>query len=277
MEQSRLDEIVDKLIEILCAEQNADISQLGLENFSYAEKREIFRVLSIRREPAPLSQEFMKLQNELLSYETKERGIVEISTLNFFSNMAIFYGDIRSLKTDAIVNAGNPSMLGTYDPTDTSTKSVIMQAGGLQIRQELSLLKNRTGRDEERGEAKITKAYNLPCKYIIHTVGPEIKKGKEVSYNDKVMLANCYKSCLNLAKDKGLGSVAFCAVSTGVYNFPKQLASKIAVATVKDWFKENKSDIKVVFCVYDLETKKYYEENFRDYDINTKNAKKDEN
>lgn len=267
MEQSRLDEIVDRLIEILCGEQNADVGKLGLETFSYAEKREIVRVLSIRREPAPLTQEFMKLQNELLSYETEQRGIAEIDGLKFIHGMAIYRGDIRTLKVDAIVNAGNPAMLGSFDPTDNSTDAVIMLAGGLQIRQELSLLKNRTGRDEERGTAVVTKAYNLPCKYVIHTVGPEIKKGKDVSYRDKIDLANCYKACLNLAEEKGLVSIAFCAISTGVYNFPKELASKIAVSTVKDWLEDTKSNIKVVFCVFDTDTKKYYEQNFKNYDI----------
>ena len=151
MEQSELDTIVNRLIEILCAEQKADVSKLGLETFSYAEKREIIRVLSIRREPAPLSAEFMKLQNDLLSYETKQRGIVKIDSFKFISNMAIYKGDIRQLKVDAIVNAGNPEMLGSFDPTDKSIDATIMLAGGLQIRQELSVLKDIACGEFERG------------------------------------------------------------------------------------------------------------------------------
>ena len=171
--------------------------------------------------------------------------------------MAIFYGDIRSLKTDAIVNAGNPSMLGTYDPTDTSTKSVIMQAGGLQIRQELSLLKNRTGRDEERGEAKITKAYNLPCDYVIHTVGPIWNGGRS---KEEELLASCYFHSMQVALEHEIRSIAFPSISTGVYSFPVELAAKIAVKTVSRFLEDNKNSFDLVeWVLFDSVTESVYE------------------
>lgn len=266
MTEKRLNEIVDKLVEILCAEQKADMEKLGLDEFTYAEKREIVRVLMVKRLPAPLSSEFMSLQNELLSYESKKRNLHELDELVFKKNMAIYFGDIREIHADAIVNAGNPKLLGSFDGQDNSIDSVIIMAGGLQIRQELNLLMSRQGRPEQRGSAKITKGYNLPSKFVIHTVGPEIVNDN-VRYNDKIDLSNCYKACLDMAEEKGLKSIVFPAISTGTYHFPKELASKIAVSTVKEWLEKHKSNILVVFCAFDAETKKFYEENFRNYDI----------
>lgn len=264
MDESRLNEIVNRLIEILFNEQNINVELLNLNNFSYEEKREVLRILSIKRKPEPLSTEFMKLQNELLKFEAKQRGIFKVENLNFDRNMAIYFGDIRKIDSDAIVDAVRPMTVGSFDPHDKSTDSVIISAGGLQIRQELNHLLQRQTCNEERGMAKITKAYNLPSKFIIHTIGPEIKN-KIVSYKDKVQLSQCYKSSLDLAVEKNLKSITFCAISTGTNNFPKELAAKIAVSTVVDWLKIHGEVIKVIFCVFDEKTKALYEENLKNY------------
>lgn len=255
-----LDEKLNRLIEILCEDEGVDIKKFDLDNLDIGEKRVIFRGLSNQRQPMPLSSEFMRLQDEILSYEREHKVIIDVNKLEYDKNMTIFAGDITTLKVDAIVNAGNSKMLGSFAPCDPSIDNVIMSAGGLQIRQELNFLMNKQGHPEPNGKAKLTKGYNLPASYIIHTVGPIIFD--RVSYHDKIDLANCYKSCLNMALENKFKTIAFCCIATGVFKFPRDLASKIAVTTVSNWLKEHDYPIKVVFCVYNDFDRRLYEENF---------------
>ena len=256
-----LNEKLDRLIQILCHDENVDINKFHLQELGIGDKRVIFRGLSNQRQPSPLSSEFMKLQDEILSYEREHKPIVDVNKLAYSKNMTIFQGDITSLKVDAIVNAGNSRLLGSFEPCDPSIDNIIMSAGGLQIRQELNYLMTKQGHPEPNGQAKITKGYNLPASYIIHTVGPLIVD--KVSYHDKIDLINCYKSCLNLAVESGLKTIAFCCISTGTFRFPRDLASKIAVSTVNDWLKENNYPI----CVYNDFDRKLYEEKFAELNI----------
>ena len=260
-----LDEKLNRLIEILCQDEGVDIAKFKLNELDIGEKRIIFRGLSNQRQPMPLSSEFMRLQDEILSYEREHKVIVDVNKLDYADNMTIFLGDITTLKVDAIVNAANSEMLGSFEPCDPSIDNVIMSAGGLQIRQELNFLMNKQGHPEPNGRAKLTKGYNLPASYIIHTVGPMVYD--RVSYHNRIDLANCYKSCLNLALESKFKTIAFCCISTGTYKFPRDLASKIAVKTVHDWLKEHGFPIKVVFCVYNDYDRKLYEESFDDLDL----------
>lgn len=260
-----LDAKLDRLIQILCHDENIDVNKFHLKELDIGEKRVIFRGLSNQRQPSPLSSEFMRLQDEILTYEREHKVIVDVNKLAYSKNMTIFQGDITTLKVDAIVNAGNSRLLGSFEPCDSSIDNIIMSAGGLQIRQELNYLMTKQGYPEPNGQAKITKGYNLPASYIIHTVGPLILD--KVSYHDKIDLINCYKSSLKLALESGLKTIAFCCISTGTFRFPRDLASKIAVTTVNDWLKENNYPIKVVFCVYNDFDRKLYEENFLELGI----------
>lgn len=260
-----LDQKLTRLIEILCEDENVDINKFKLDELDIGEKRVIFRGLSNQRQPMPLSSEFMRLQDEILSYEREHKVIVDVNKLEYAKNMTIYMGDITTLKADAIVNAANSEMLGSFIPCDSSIDNVIMSAGGLQIRQELNFLMNKQGHPEPNGKAKLTKGYNLPASYIIHTVGPIIYG--RVSYHDKIDLANCYKSCLNLALESKFKTIAFCSISTGTYKFPRDLASKIAVKTVYDWMKEHNYPLKVVFCVFNDFDSKLYMEAFDELEI----------
>lgn len=261
-----LDGKLNRLISILCTEQKIDINKFHLQDCSLGDKRMIFRGLSNQRQPEPLSAEFIRLQDEILSYERDHKIIVDVNKLQYKNNMTIFLGDITSLRADAIVNAGNSRMLGSFEPCDSSIDNVIMSAGGLQIRQELNFLMSKQNhRPEPNGKAKLTKGYNLPANYIIHTVGPLILD--KVSYHDKIDLQNCYKSCLEMAVSNGFKSIAFCCISTGQFRFPRELASKIAVTTVSEWLKEHDYPIKVVFCVYNDFDRKLYEEKFEELSI----------
>ncbi len=255
-----LDEKLNRLIEILCEDEGVDINKFNLDSLDIGEKRVIFRGLSNQREPIPLSSEFMRLQDEILTYEREHKLIVDVNRFEYYDNMTIFQGDITTLKVDAIVNAANSKMLGSFVPCDPSIDNVIMSAGGLQIRQELNFLMTKQGHPEPNGKAKLTKGYNLPASYIIHTVGPIVYD--RVSYHDRIDLANCYKSCLNLAVENKFKTIAFCCIATGQFRFPRDLAAKIAVTTVSNWLKENNYPIKVVFCVFNDFDRKLYEETF---------------
>ena len=256
---------LDRLIEILCLEnKNLNINNLNLKNKSYDEKLKVFNYLCLTREGAPLSFEFLKLQNDILAYENSKRKIVDAQNLNYTNNMSIYVGDIRDLKADAIVCGGKDAF--TEKKSETSLSSKVLLSGGLQIRQELQFLLSKQDEYNPNGFAKIIKAYNLSSKYIIYTVGPRIRFGR-LGYREKEDLVNCYKACLDLALSKNLETIVFSCISTGGKNYPKKLASDIAVCTVSHWMKTNGYPFKVVFCVYDEETKKYYESNFNDYVI----------
>ena len=145
--------------------------------------------------------------------------------------------------------------------------SNIVLYGGIQIRQDLNFIINKQQYVEPVGSAKLVKGYNLPAKFVVCTVGPNIISGRGVGYREKEGLINCYKSCLELALEKGLKSIAFCAISTGNKNYPKALASEIAVSTVFNWLKAHKFPLKVVFSLVDSDNVEHYETAFKDYDV----------
>ena len=174
--------------------------------------------------------------------------------------MLLWQGDITRLKVDAIVNAANAQLLGCFHPLHKCIDNAIHSAAGVQLREECHQLMQQQGHLEPTGTAKITKAYNLPCKHVIHTVGPIIPNGIPTAFQQE-QLASCYRSILQLADEKRLESVAFCCISTGEFRFPNQLAAEIAVKTVSDFFVEHPgSSIKqVVFNVFKDMDKRIYE------------------
>ena len=219
-------------------------------------KRDLFRALRNVRWPKPVSEEFLRLQDEELQVQLQEKGIVELPNMP----IQIWQGDITRLKVDAIVNAANSQMLGCFHPLHKCIDNAIHSAAGVQLREECYQLMLQQGHDEPTGQAKITKAYNLPCRYVIHTVGPIIPTGIPTPMQ-KEQLASCYRSIMQLADENHLESVAFCCISTGEFCFPNGLAAEIAVKTVKDFLVEHpECSIKqVVFNVFKDVDKKIYE------------------
>lgn len=247
------EKIVDRLLEII--KLNFSI-KMQLPN-DYNQKRELLWGLLNQIPPYDFGDEFFELQDKLLSSETNEKQIITINDLKFNENIAIFQGDITTLQVDVIVNAGNRQLLGCFVPHHKCIDNIILSCGGFEIRNDLNVIMQKQGHEEPNGNAKITKAYNLPSKYIIHTVGPCIYAN--VKEKDKQDLANCYISSLELAKEMNLKSIAFCCISTGEFMFPNDIACDIAVDTVKNWLKENKYDIKVVFNVFKELDRSLYE------------------
>lgn len=242
---------LDRLIEILCAERGEKCHALSEE-----EKPQYFRALCNIRMPIPASQEFLKLQDEYLSEQTRMRGIVDVTTLSYNGGISLWQGDITCLNSDAIVNACNSKLLGCFQPLHNCIDNCIHSFAGIQVR--LDCQKIMQGGDEPSGKVKVTSAYNLPSKYIFHTVGP-IVSGKVTTQNESD-LKSCYISCLDKAKEMKLKSIAFCCLSTGVFGYPKDKACDLAVRTVKAWLAENDGDIKIIFNVFTDEDKKFYKE-----------------
>ena len=213
-------------------------------------KRDLFRALRNVREPKPVSEEFLRLQDEELQAQLQEKGVVELDAVQQLS-ILLWQGDITRLRVDAIVNAANAQMLGCFHPLHRCIDNAIHSAAGVQLREECHRLMLQQGHLEPTGQAKITKAYNLPCKYVIHTVGPIIPDGIPTAFQ-KEQLASCYRNIMVCADENGLGSVAFCCISTGEFRFPNRLAAEIAVQTVKDYLNSHPdcSVRQVVFNVF---------------------------
>ena len=223
-----------------------------------AAQRRLLRSLMNIRPPMPLRRDFVTVQDELLSAEREEKGVVDVSVLPVAADprIAVWQGDITRLNADAIVDADNSALLGCFCPCHGCIDNAIHSAAGLQLRDECSLIMSAQGHAEPTGRAKLTKAYNLPARYILHTVGPIIYD--RVTQKDREDLASCYRSCLKLAAEHHLSSVAFCCISTGEFHFPNQEAAGIAVKTVSEFLRQDTSIRKVIFNVFkDLDAKIY--------------------
>lgn len=215
-----------------------------------AERQKILlRGLMNVRNPHPISPEFLEIQDTYLWEETAQKGITDIRDLPPLQpGLYLWQGDITTLKCDAIVNAANSGLTGCYIPNHRCIDNAIHTYAGVELRLTCEAIIKAQGHPELTGRAKITPAFNLPCKYVLHTVGPII--GSQVTGRDKSLLASCYRSCLELAAIYDLESVAFCCISTGEFHFPNDLAAEIAVGTVKEFLKQQTSVKKVIFNVF---------------------------
>lgn len=214
-------------------------------------QRDLLRALMNVRPPMPIGAEFLKVQDEYLSVERDMAGVVNggsLPPLCSDERLALWQGDITTLKVDAIVNAANSGMRGCFHALHSCIDNIVHSKSGIQLRLYCDEMMNRQGYEEPTGQAKITPAFNLPSRYVLHTVGPII--GGRVTQRDRELLASCYRSCLELAAEHGLESVAFCCISTGVFHFPNQEAAEIAVKTVTDFLNTPSSVKKVIFNVF---------------------------
>ncbi|MBR0036047.1 MAG: protein-ADP-ribose hydrolase [Bacteroidales bacterium] len=196
---------------------------------SLEERQRLMRALMNVRQPLPANAELLKAQDWELQQQAADKGTVTIEG----EGLKLWQGDITRLKVDAIVNAANAQMLGCWSPLHACIDNCIHSAAGIQLRQECYQLMQAQGHDEETGKAKITQGYNLPARYVIHTVGPIIPDGIPTPEQEE-QLASCYRSCLDIAEQHQLRSIAFCCISTGVFHFPNQRAAEIAIRTVRE-------------------------------------------
>ena len=219
---------------------------------------QLLRGLLNIREPRRIGTDFLQIQDAYLQEETAAKGITDAADLMPLQpGLYLWQGDITTLKCDAIVNAANSDMTGCYCPNHSCIDNAIHTYAGVQLRLACAEIIDRQGHPEPTGQAKITAAFDLPCRYVLHTVGPIING--RVTKADKELLSSCYRSCLELAAEKGLESVAFCCISTGEFHFPNQLAAEIAVQTVKEFLQTPTIIKKVIFNVFKDMDKKIYE------------------
>ncbi len=226
------------------------------------EQRALLRGLMNVRAPQRASAEFLQVQDEYLQEEIAAKGITDVACLRpERPGVCLWQGDITTLKCDAIVNAANSGMTGCYVPNHKCIDNAIHTFAGVELRYECSKLMSAQGCPEPTGKAKITPAFNLPSKYVLHTVGPIV--GGSVTQRDKDLLASCYRSCLELAAQNNLESLAFCCISTGEFHFPNSLAAQIAVREVIEFLGQETSVKKVVFNVFKSLDKAIYEDLLR--------------
>ena len=221
-------------------------------------QRQLLRGLMNLRAPQRADADFLQTQDAYLQGETAAKGITDAADLAPMQpGLYLWQGDITTLQCDAIVNAANSGMTGCYIPNHRCIDNAIHTFAGVELRLACAELMEQQGYPEPTGRAKITPAFNLPCRYVLHTVGPIIDG--RVTKSDKELLASCYRSCLALAAENNLESVAFCCISTGEFHFPNELAAQIAVETVKDFLKKQTSVKKVIFNVFKDLDKAIYE------------------
>lgn len=233
---------LDYLVKSLC-EDSIQYKEMKVEN---NEKRMAMRSLMNIRMPKPISSEFLKIQDEFLQQESVEAGIIswkEIPSVGeqfgmkyeYADKISLWQGDITKLKVDAIVNAANSQMLGCFVPCHKCIDNAIHSTAGIELREECNHYMNQKKEkdryyEEPTGSAVVTKAYNLPCNFIIHTVGPIVhNRLTDTLRND---LRSCYQSSLQAAVDHGIRTIAFCCISTGEFRFPNEDAAQIAWTTI---------------------------------------------
>ena len=239
------------LIKYLIAE-NPNYSDIEIPTDN-TEQFRLYRSLVNIRPAVPADDKFLKTEDEFLTEYTAEKGITDIADLKPVEDgIYLWRGDITTLKCGAIVNAANSGMTGCWQPCHNCIDNCIHTFSGVRLRYKCTEIMQKQGQAEPTGSAKITPAYNLPCDYVIHTVGPVVS-GK-LNKEHCELLRSSYNSCLEIAVQNNIRSIAFCCISTGVFGFPQRAAAEIAVETVRKF--RTKHNIEVIFNVF---TEKDYE------------------
>lgn len=219
---------------------------------------DVFRSLMNITMPDGLNGSFYALQDRIIRKEYENKRIVDVDeSVRLCENIYLHQGDITCLDVDAIVNACNEKLLGCFVPLHRCIDNAIHSYAGLQVRRDLVSVMQEQGFDEPNGKVKVTKGYNLPARYIFHTVGPIVYGN--ISDGSIEDLRNCYISCLKKAMEMKLMSIAFPCISTGEYHFDNAVACDVAYDAVSSFMKENqKSNLKVIFVTFKDIDKRLY-------------------
>ena len=269
----KLDEPFEKRTSLLSVQQYEEsldhilsaIAPKGKSN-ALSDKRKMLRATLNTLPPYSLSEAQIESLDGILQYELKRKSIT--SNLSVATNhnlggtkISVWLGDITTLEIDAIVNAANGQLEGCYQPLHACIDNAIHSASGVQLRNDCSKIIELQGHLEKTGQAKITRAYNLPSRYVIHTVGPIVNERLTEKHKEDLRMA--YTNCLNICKEVNqVKSVAFCGISTGLFGFPKKEAAGIAFQSVVDWLDNNPNVMEhIVFNVFDEESQRLYHKN----------------
>jgi O-acetyl-ADP-ribose deacetylase (regulator of RNase III) len=257
-QNERIEYLIDTLLK-----ENPRYKDVGIPE-APDEQWRLLRSLMNVRPAAPIREDFLKIQDAYLTERIVERGIVESSVLPATAldpRIIVWRGDIATLRIDAIVNAANSRMEGCWQPCHACIDNCIHTFSGVQLRMRCHEIMTEQGHEEPTGQAKITPGYNLPARYVLHTVGPIINHS--LSKRDCDLLASCYASCLKAAEENGCHGIAFCCISTGVFRFPQDKAAEIAVRTVKEFLNNGSTLERVVFNVFTPEDERIYRQLLR--------------
>ena len=266
-------ERLDYLIKYLLNEnKNIKINKIPSDEVS---KKELYRSLCNIRDPLPISQKYLQIENEYLQEELKKKNITQVENIKTIHEIfpqtklkhkyqiCLWKGDITTLEIEAIVNAANSQGLGCFLPLHNCIDNQINSNAGISLRLECNDIMKQKNYHLGTSDAIITNGYNLPVKYIIHTVGPIIYN--EVTEKEVLELKECYINSLELAKKNNIKTIAFPCISTGEFRFPKELASKLAIDTIKEYLNTNEKYFeKVIFNVFTEEDYKIYLKNLGD-------------
>jgi len=260
-----LDWIIDKLANDKCLTPYTQAHPAPTN--SEADKKQWLRAMLTLRPAGFFDQELFSAIDNWLSKQNQHRPMTDSANLltavrlTSATRLSIWQGDITTLKTDAIVNAANSQMQGCFQPFHACIDNAIHHIAGPRLREDCHTIIQLQGEEELTGTAKITRGYNLNARFVLHTVGPVIHKGVPLSAGDKQALANCYTACLELAAEQGeIESIAFCGISTGVFGFPKEEATSIAVATVLEWLNKHPQTFKqIIFNTFDQQATALYQ------------------
>ncbi len=248
-------EKLDYLIDCLLNERN-DTGSIEIPE-TESDKFRLYRSLVNIRPAVRADEDYLQAEDDYLRSLTESKGITDIKDLTPIEDgIYLWKGDITTLKCGAIVNAANSGMTGCWQPCHSCIDNCIHTFAGVRLRYKCGQIMQTQGHEEPTGKAKITPAYNLPCDYVIHTVGPIVDS--ILTDEHCRLLESSYKSCLEIAVQNGIGSIAFCCISTGVFGFPQGEAAKIAVRTVREYRKSH--DIKVIFNVFREDDHEIYKE-----------------
>ncbi len=268
-QEERLDYLLEKFKEDSGRYRNLEVGD------DWQEKRMVLRSLMNIRMPGAMDEDVLRMQDEFLQEEAREKGIVTLQEIPsvkeqygserpLADRISLWQGDITRLQVGAIVNAANSQMLGCFVPCHGCIDNAIHSAAGIELREACSRYMNQKrrerGRDYEEptGQAVLTEGYNLPADYVIHTVGPIV--GGRLTMGLEQDLENCYRNVLNCCVEHRIRSVAFCCISTGEFHFPNDRAAEIALDTVTGFLEKHSQDFdRIVFNVFKDMDRELYE------------------
>ena len=251
------EELVNKLLKYLMTEKYFNIEDLKRD---YSIKRRVLRGVINERQPLPISEDILKLEDKLLQEELKEKELIDVNS--FKEQITLYQGDITTIKCDAIVNAGNEYLLGCFVPNHSCIDNQIHTYAGIRLR--LKCNEIMQGSTLHNGEVVLTDGYNLPCKYVIHTVGPQVRNN--ITKENEKDLKKCYLNSLELAKKNNIRSIVFPCISTGFFGYPNKEAAILAFNTVNEYLKDNSKYFDhIVFNVFKDLDKEIYNKIKEDY------------
>ena len=252
------------LIEALLSERDEQPSQHIPADAK--QQRALLRALMNIRPPRALDADLLSVQDTYLTTEIDRRGIVDAASIPSLepsdpvrARMHLWRGDITRLAADAIMNAANSQMLGCFVPGHHCIDNAIHTYAGMQLRLACAELMDEQGHDEPTGRVKVTPGFNLPCRYVLHTVGPIVPNRSPLPRHAS-QLRSCYRSCLEAATNLGCETLAVCCLSTGIFGYPPHEAARIALEEVTQHLADTDSALHVIFDVFSEADERIYRE-----------------